>query len=160
MYVRQKLENELGRIEWRLLWVLAVVLLRAVGHVLHKVDGEQDPAVRKAADDLYRAWQREPEHAIFREFIECERNNILKEYEFAMTEGPVPVVAYLQNHDGFDVARQCLIEENIYRPMADGPYEGEDGRTLLDEAIAWWAVQIDAIDRTACSGVSSNQADA
>ena len=77
-------------------------------------------------------------HAIFRDFIERERNSILKEYSSTMTEGPVPLLAYLQNGEGFDVIRQALIEENIYRPMSDGPYEGEDGRTVLDEAIEWW----------------------
>ncbi|SRR5579883_103592 len=149
MFVRDKLENETGRIEWRLYWVLAVVLLRAVGHVLDKVDGAADAKVKKAANDLHRSWREGPDHAIFRDFIEHERNNILKEYSFAMTEGPVPILAHLQNHDGFDVIRQFLIEENIYRPMDSGPYEGEDGRTLVDEAISWWAIQLDAVDRAA-----------
>lgn len=36
MFVREKLEGELGHVEWRLYLVLAVVLLRAVGHVLGK----------------------------------------------------------------------------------------------------------------------------
>lgn len=48
-------------------------------------------------------------------------------------------MAYLQSQDGFDVVRQFLIEENLYRPMSAGTFEGEDGRTLLDEAIEWWA---------------------
>jgi len=147
MYVREKLENETGRIEWRLFWILAVVLLRAVGHVLDKVDGAADPKVKKAANDLHRSWRTGADHAIFRDFIEHERNNILKEYEFEMTEGPVPIMAILQSHDGFDVVRQFLIEENIYRPMSSGAFEGEDGRTLLDEAIAWWAAQLEAVDR-------------
>jgi hypothetical protein len=147
MYVREKLENETGRIEWRLFWILAVVLLRAVGHVLDKVDGAADPKVKKAANDLHRSWRTGADHAIFRDFIEHERNNILKEYEFEMTEGPVPIMAILQSHDGFDVVRQFLIEENIYRPMSSGAFEGEDGRTLLDEAIAWWAAQLEAVDQ-------------
>src|SRR5579872_7308245 len=122
MFVRNKLENETGRIEWRLYWILAVVLLRAVGHVLNKVDGAADAKVKKAANDLHRSWRDGDENAIFRDFIEHERNNILKEYAFDMTEGPVPIMAYLQSQDGFDVARQFLIEENIYRPMASGAY--------------------------------------
>lgn len=148
MFVRNKLENETGRIEWRLYWILAVVLLRAVGHVLDKVDGAANAKVKKAANDLHHSWRAGDENAIFRDFIEHERNNILKEYAFDMTEGPVPIMAYLQSQDGFDVVRQFLIEENIYRPMASGAYEGEDGRTLLDEAISWWAIQLDAVDRS------------
>ncbi|WP_429910808.1 hypothetical protein [Glycocaulis sp.] len=148
MYVRDKLELETGHIEWRLNWVLAVVLLRVVGHVLDKVDGANNVATRTAARDFYQSWKSGEKNAIFRDFIERERNTILKEYSSDVTEGPVPVMAYLQSHDGFDVVRQFLIEENLYRPMGSGAYEGEDGRTLLDEAIAWWAQQLDAIDET------------
>jgi hypothetical protein len=148
MYVRDKLESEVGHIEWRLYWVLAVVLLRAVGHVLDKVDGANSAAVRANAKALHQTWKVADEHAIFRDFIEHERNNILKEYASEMTEGPVPIMAHLQSHDGFDVVRQFLIEENIYRPMGSGAFEGEDGRTLIDEAIEWWAKQLDEIDAT------------
>jgi hypothetical protein len=158
MFVRHKLEDETGRIEWRLYWVLAIVLLRAVGHVLDKVDGAADPNVKKAANDLHRSWRSGPEHAIFRDFIEHERNNILKEYGFAMTEGPVPIMAYLQSHDGFDVVRQFLIEENVYRPMSSGPYEGEDGRALLDEAISWWVLQLNAVDCAAFTSKAPERA--
>ena len=146
MFVRDKLEDETGRIEWRLYWVLAVVLLRAVGHVLEKVDGDENSEVRKVANELYRAWKDGDANSIFRDFIEDERNNILKEYLFSMSEGPIPIVAHLQRNDGFDTARQFLIEENLYRPMQGGQFEGEDGRTLLDEAIAWWHKQLDHID--------------
>jgi hypothetical protein len=146
MYVRDKLEAEVGHIEWRLYWVLAVVLLRAVGHVLDKVDGANSAAVRTTAKKLHQTWKVADEHAIFRDFIERERNSILKEYASEVTEGPIPVMAYLQSHDGFDVVRQFLIEENLYRPMGSGAFEGEDGRTLLDDAIEWWAKQLDEID--------------
>ena len=101
MYVREKLETETGKIEWRLYWILAVVLLRAVGHVLYKVDGAANPKVRELSQSMHKSWKTDPEHSIFRDFIEHERNNILKEYETAMTEGPVPIMAHLQNFDGF-----------------------------------------------------------
>lgn len=147
MFVRDKLENEIGHIEWRLYWVLAVVLLRAVGHVLDKVDGQNDPVVKRVAGELHKSWRSGEENAIFRDFIERERNSILKEYSSEITEGPVPIMAHVQRHDGFDVIRLFLIEENLYRPMESGAFAGEDGRTLLDEAIAWWALQLGEIDR-------------
>ncbi len=147
MFVREKLETELGHVEWRLYWVLAVVLLRAVGHVLDKVDGANDISIKQKANTLHKSWRTGDENLIFRDFIERERNSILKEYESEITEGPVPIMAHLQSHDGFDVIRQFLIEENIYRPMGSGAYAGEDGRTLIDESIAWWARQLDTIDQ-------------
>lgn len=146
MAVRHKLEDETGVIEWRLYWVLSVVLLRAVGHVLDKVDGAADRRVKLLARKLHKSWAAGDENRIFREFIEHERNSILKEYEVSMSEGPVPLVAHLQSFDGFDVVRQFLIEENLYRPVRTGFYEGEDGRTLLDEAIDWWRIQLAGID--------------
>jgi len=146
MFVREKLENEIGHIEWRLYWVLAVVLLRAVGHVLDKVDGHNDPIVKRVAGELHKSWRSGEENAIFRDFIERERNSILKEYSSEITEGPVPIIAQLQRNDGFDVIRHFLIEENLYRPMESGAFAGEDGRTLLDEAIAWWVLQLGEID--------------
>ena len=147
MYVRQKLEDETSVIEWRLGWVLAVVLLRAVGHVLVKVDGDAEPFVAPVAKALFQKWKSGDEHTIFRDFIEKERNSILKEYESEMTEGPVDVMAVLQSFDGYDTIRQALIEENIYRPLGDGPFAGEDGRTMLDDAIQWWAAQLAEVDR-------------
>lgn len=146
--VRDKLEDEAGSVEWRLYWITAVVLARAVGHVLAKVDAAAVPVVREVANELHREWKGPAaEHAIFRDFIEQERNSILKEYEFGMSEGPVPVSVTLAHPEtGEQVQSGALIEENVYRPMWSGPYEGEDGRTLLDEAIAWWGVQLDRVD--------------
>jgi hypothetical protein len=54
---------------------------------------------------------------------------------------------HLQRNDGFSGIRQFLVEENIYRPVSGGTYAGEDGRTLIDEAIDWWLCQLDEIDR-------------
>lgn len=147
VFVRNKLEDESRHVEWRLYWILAVVLLRSVGHVLDKVDGSNDLCLKKEANALFKSWQTGDEHAIFRDFIDCERNSILKEYESNMSEGPIPVLLNLENKAGGDMIQQFLIEENIYRPMTSGIYEGEDGRTLIDEAIFWWESQLDKLDR-------------
>lgn len=146
---RERLEDEPGWVEWRLYWVAALALIRAVGHVLVKFDGGRSPHVRDAANELHRKWKgRSSDHAIFRNFIEQERNSILKEYEWGMSEGPVPIMTILQNPLTGEVKHSgVLIEENVYRPMQSGPYEGEDGRTLLDDAIEWWEQQLDAVDQ-------------
>ncbi|MBN8960602.1 MAG: hypothetical protein J0H71_05675 [Rhizobiales bacterium] len=146
--VREKLEDETGWIEWRLYWILAVTLLRAVGHVLDKVDGSESAKLRAVARRHYARWKdcNAEEHAIFRDFIDQERNSILKEYEFGMSEGPIPIMATLTNADANVSQIGALIEENVYRPMWSGPYEGEDGRTLIDEAIDWWVAQFDLIE--------------
>ena len=69
----EMLEDERGEQRWIVLWIGAMALLRAVGHVLRKVDGEI-PRQRAAIDAAYQSWTaRRPEHAVFRDFIEEER---------------------------------------------------------------------------------------
>lgn len=145
-FVRENLESETGDTQWRLYWILAVVLLRTVGHVLDKVDGKEDSRVKRIANELYCSWQKDPTHSIFRDFIDRERNSILKEYATGMSEGPVPLAAVLRSDDGREVVEQFFIDENIYRPISAGTYEGEDGRTVLDDAIEWWESQLDEVD--------------
>jgi hypothetical protein len=138
-------EKDDGR--WRLMWVAAVTLLRTVGHVLDKVDAS-NPNVRAVTNQLYEGWKHDdPKHEIFREFIDQERNNILKQYEFGVSQGPLLVSPFLVDRDGNEYQLEPAIwSENIYRPMATGPYEGEDGRTLIDDAIEWWQQQLDEVD--------------
>lgn len=145
--VRTQLEDEIDSTQWRLQWLLVIVLLRAVGHVLIKVDGKSDTRVKTIADVFFMHWKKDDEHHIFSKFIELERNSIIKEYSTQMTDGPVPVTVNLQSANGSYCVQNFLIDENIYRPIDGGYYDGEDGRTLIDIAINWWNAQLDEIDR-------------
>jgi hypothetical protein len=55
------LEEEIDEERFRIAWVAGVVLLRAVGHVLHKVDEKKDPKVKKAIDKKYAEWKSDKE---------------------------------------------------------------------------------------------------
>ena len=67
----------------RIIWVSVITLLRAVGHVLQKVDAPSDPAVSRAVAEAWdRLCRSRPEPEIFWEFIESERNSVVKQYEF------------------------------------------------------------------------------
>lgn len=150
-FILLKLEDETDDQQWRIHWVAVVTLLRAVGHVLTKVDGQSEP-IRSASDRLYREWKsNDPAHEIFREFIEKERNSVVKEYAIGISEGPVPVVISFEDPTTGELSGYELepIGENIYRPMTDGTYEGEDGRTLIELAIDWWEKQLGEVDRLA-----------
>lgn len=143
-------DTEDGR--WRVHWAAAAALVRAVGHVLRNVDG-MDERVRRAADTAHRRWRSDdPAHEIFREFIERERNNLLKEYRsevHPLSEIALAFETTLQPLVGGppiklrDVAE---IDENIYRPMIEGPWAGDDARDVLTAAIEWWERELDAID--------------
>ena len=77
----------------RISWVAIVTLLRAVGHVLDKVDAKADADVRHAVNEKHRGLKKtKPRPEIYWSFIEDERNNILKQYKFGFerTIEPAP----------------------------------------------------------------------
>jgi hypothetical protein len=134
------LEEESDKTRFRLFWVAGVALLRAVGHVLQKVDAEQSPALKAEIGRAYAEWKRNKEaNAIFWEFIEDERNNILKEYEIGFLAGPIDVVVQ-PNAESFS------LDENLFCPIAEGRYAGEDGRDVMADAITWWEQQLNVIE--------------
>lgn len=150
----QLLEDETDLRRWRLHWVAALALVRAVGHVLEKVDGKSE-VVKSAARAAFTKWKSDaPEHSIFREFIEKERNTILKEYEFNFHPGEeveVAIPVRLQRvSDGTIVEAATIfpLNENIYRPLLSGFREGDDARDVLSEAIEWWEGELTAIERS------------
>lgn len=136
-----RLELTTDDVEFRLYWVAAVALIRAVGHVLHKVDGGAEPMLRTIAEQHFKSWKGDAsQHLIFRGFIERERNNILKEYASEVSEGDIPVFVSGEDQGAFN------LDENLFRPMDSGLYAGEDGRDLLKDAIEWWAQRLDELD--------------
>jgi hypothetical protein len=138
--VHDLLETESDAARFRVLWVSGVALLRSVGHVLQKVDSKHSPMVAKAIDDAWKRWKADGEaNAIFFEFIEEGRNNILKEYEFGFLSGPVEVLVTPSD-------RLFTLEDNLYCPVSGGRFDGEDCRDVMAEAIAWWERELSLID--------------
>ena len=83
------------------------------------------------------AWQMAAHGAL--QFIEQERNQILKKYEFGFLNGPIDVVAGGEHH---------MIGEQLFCLIADGTFAGEDCRDILQQAIAWWENQLNSIEAT------------
>ena len=137
------LEDERDEQRWRVLWVGALALLRAVGHVLWNVDG-RIPQAREAIKAAYGSWKAEqPEHLVFREFIERQRNNILKMYRMNVLDSPeVPVV--VRDSDGGYITD--VLAENLFRPVEEGFGAGEDARDVYREAIRWWKAELSRLD--------------
>ena len=148
------LEEETDLSKWRVHWAAAVALLRAVGHVLDKVDGE-DPLTKRLAGAAFKRWKGPaPEHEIFREFIEPERNTVLKEYRFRhhpLDEVDMAAIFTLQNVETGETMQSgdvFRIGDNIYRPFQEGWREGDDARDVLSEAIDWWEAELSALEFT------------
>ena len=123
---------------FRVLWVSATALCRAVGHVLHKVDGKRNRKLGSTVADAYRSWQADrSRHAVFWEFIENERNQVLKQYELGFLPGTVAVAV-----DG----EVFQLGDTLFSPMSAGPYAWEDCRDVLAEAVEWWQVQLNQVE--------------
>ena len=146
------LEDEQDEQRWRVLWVGAVALLRSVGHVLRKVDGHT-PRSRAAINAAHQNWKsRQPEHLIFREFIEKARNNILKEYQLNVLDSAEAAVAVVDS-DAESVTHETplIIDENLFRSVTDGFGTGEDARDVYREAIGWWKAELSCLEAMAKS---------
>ncbi len=88
-------------------------------------------AIDEAWSDLNRT---KPSPEIFWEFIEGERNNILKAYQFSLEEDEetirgAPYKRYSFVFQNLDLAQNVLV--------------------VLEEAIQWWHTYLDAIDEKA-----------
>lgn len=109
--------------EWRIYWVAGVALLRTIGHVLAKVDAKLSHRHSQLIGDAWKQFQKDKDrNAIFWDFIEKERNNLLKTYSFG--------------------ARFVADEEGAYVEFQDG----EDAFELFREAVYWWRHQLTEIE--------------
>jgi len=130
---------------FRVLWVASVALSRAVGHVLQKVDSNTSPRIKLAISQAYSSWKADPDsHQIFFDFIENERNSVLKQYEFGFMSGPIDVLVVPS-------ASLFSFTDNLFCPLCDGRFSGEDCRDVLELAIIWWTKQLDLIDEAAAA---------
>ena len=141
-YAHELLELEENTGKFRLLWVSCSSLLRAVGHVLQKVDAESNTHLKRAIEEWWKNLREsKDQHPIFFNFIELERNNILKEYELGMFSGEVNIIVGT-------TGEAFTLTETMFCPMSYGAFEGEDCRDIALQAIEWWQVQIDSIEKS------------
>jgi hypothetical protein len=127
--------------EFRVHWVALVALLRAVGHVLDKVDAASSSELRGAVDTRWAEWRRNRDkHRLFWDFIEAERDSVLKTYEIGVQPGDVQLVVQQAG-----AAEVFTLDECIFKPLLDGPFAGEDGRDVARDAISWWEGQLSEI---------------
>ena len=139
---QELLQTEQSSDPFRVLWVASVALYRAIGHAIQKVDSISSPQLRLAIQATYESWKGNPDHhPVFFEFIEDERNSVLKEYEFGFMSGAGTL-------DGLVLPNGLLatLSDNFFCPMSAGRFAGVDCRAVLDLSINWWQ-QLDHIDR-------------
>ncbi len=129
--------------EWRRSWVTVVALLRAVGHVLQKVDAPTDARMAKVIRQQYESLKRSRlEPAIYWGFIEGERNHVLKEYRFSgrhsSTTGSSSSMS-LAVGDGQIVTVTRDPPGQLHMHVFDeGPFVGRHQVAVAKVAVEWW----------------------
>jgi hypothetical protein len=127
--------------EWVLYWVAGVALLRSVGHVLDKVDSARCPTLKQIISKKWTSWNTDrAQNEIFWDFIEKERNNVLKVFELGVHGvDQMPIVLC-----GGTSASE---DDSVYFiDYLHHDETGEDGRDLFHEAVNWWQQQLQAIE--------------
>ena len=144
--------------ELRVSWVVILTLLRAVGHVLDKVDGKASPAMAQAVAEWWKAMNAsKPEPAIFWQFIENGRNRVVKLYEHGIwrqlvCEGPehqgrpTTILADQANSRG---GKMMAEDGHVISQLADGAFAGQSERDVAVEACKWWRGVLDGLDARA-----------
>ena len=137
------LDSVLDEPRFRVHWAACLTLLRAVGHVLDKVDSKHSPAVKTAVKAAYQRWKADPEGAaIFWHFIEAERNLVLKEYETRFDLSGFDVV--VEDEEG--QPKTEWLGPEYYIRITAGPFIAEDARELVRDAIEWWEGELQRIE--------------
>ena len=132
----QSLDDEEDTTRWNVQWTDALTLVRSLLPELTTVVGSPKPDVAA----LLEEWRTAPEHRIFVQFIAPDAG---AEDADDMPIADVALVAQVGNEvESFEM------DGNLFRPMAAGPWEGEDARDVYMEAIEWWKAQLDRIDRS------------
>ena len=120
---------------WRRHYILCITLLRIVGHVLDNVDKLKDPVLKIIIDDEYRKLKNSKKrHQIYWEFIDEERNDLLKEYKTSAGQGVT-----------IKIGQKPAVEYHYV--FNDGPFKERDQREVIQEAIVWWKSYLDNIDK-------------
>lgn len=145
-------ENPRGA-QWRLTWCSTLTLLRVVGHVLKSESGAagKAPEFKKVVENWWIDLKKKK--PIIWQFIEDDRNVLLKEYRFTAEQGLVRPPT-INSHAIGTMPIGIGILEPTYR-MKSGPFKGRDQRDVVEIAIKWWESEIEEIELQASADAIS-----
>lgn len=124
-------------VNWRFDFIVAISSLRAVGHVLHKIDCKSFPIIRPEVEQRFQRWKRgNGDDAIFTQFIEESRSALLKAYEFPGLDETI------FSEDEFGGFGDTQFDPDI---VMRGPLKGENVISLFHFAHDWWETELNEI---------------
>lgn len=118
-----------------------VVLARAVGHILHKVEAYKSPQHAAAIAEAWKTIKQEP---LFIHFIEQDRNSLIKQYSAIAEMNYREWIEHITNETG-TIDRQLLSKLSF--PVKHGFYQGKDLRDLGQEVVAFWGMWLSVIEQ-------------
>jgi len=134
-FILELLEDCEDKRLFRIYFVACMTILRTVGQVL--VSKNTKPTIKASALKLFEDHKSNQEkHRIFFDFVKKERDIIVHEYDINLGEDYD--VVFSSDDTVFSLG-------DLYRPLADFEFDGEDVRDLIREAINWWVVQLKII---------------
>ena len=140
-----------NKTETKILWFACLAMLRAVGHVLKNVDaGQRSKAFQNDLASRYRKWKNDP---VFSDFIEKERNLILKEYESALGEENREERSHLLLESGdfllTESGQRLIIGTSITSRMvkSKGAYANSSPVDVVDAALQWWNTELNELEK-------------
>ncbi len=133
--------------EIRVYWVAAVALARTSIDVLGKIDRLNSPTAKEAVEKNWDKIKKNiaGEHNIFWNFLKPERDVLLHQYE---KNAELSLQQFLVTHNGKPVVNdgKTITHTMDFFFLASGPYEGEDGRDILKDALDWVDKQIATVE--------------
>jgi len=119
-------------VNWRHNYIVSLTTLRATGHVLHKVDAVLYPEISNLVDEKFRRWKKgEGDDALFKFFIEEERNQLLKAYQFTSSDG----LAFYENE----------LDSGKIDVIGEGFFKGSDIIAIIELSAKWWQTELTEI---------------
>ncbi|TPL97442.1 hypothetical protein [Mesorhizobium sp. B2-3-10] len=124
---------------WRVQWAGICALLKTSIHLLGKKDARAclPPVLRQSLKDAWvELGRRRSEFPLFWEFIDKERNNILKEYDISAypaiirSDGTVDQTSYSLLYMLGEAEEEALI-------LRGGPYDGQFALDVAADATDW-----------------------
>jgi hypothetical protein len=122
---------------WRSEYIVAITTLRAVGHVLHKVDCIRHPEISPIVEDRFQRWKNgNGDDELFVYFIEDARNMLLKTYQFPSDENVIFKT---------DLSGEFSSDDPDPDIVTDGYFQGSSVIGLLQHSHKWWQRELTEI---------------
>ena len=156
--------------DWRIKWVGMLALLRTVREVLKNVDGKDETTplvLRKEISEFFdRMGATKPEPRIYWSLMAGDANMILHQYKFSAVHmhtrispgsltNTIATTSTITRAVATDSTERTIKSMgaanagttlvNVYL-MKTGPFEGQDQRDVIEQAIDWWDKEIDELE--------------